>query len=75
MTGLERERAGNYFKILIILLDVFITKLFVRDPVVSLQVDDIEGLVELKGGPQCLEEQSELPELQIILTVLAVTLQ
>ena len=75
MTGLERERAGNYFKILIILLDVFITKLFLRDPVVSLQVDDIEGLVELKGGPQCLEEQSELPEFQIILTVLAVTLQ
>ena len=76
MTGLERERAEERgFKILIILLDVFITKLFLRDPVVSLQVDDIEGLVELKGGPQCLEEQSELPELQIILTVLAVTLQ
>ena len=40
-----------------ILLDVFVTKLFLGDPVVPLHVNDVEGLIELKSGPQCLEEQ------------------
>ena len=40
-----------------ILLDVFVTKLFLGDPVVPLHVNLVEGLIELKSGPECLEEQ------------------
>ena len=61
--------------IIIILLDVFVTKLFFRDPVISLHIDDVEGLVELKSCPQGLEKQSELSELQIIIAILAVALR
>ena len=61
--------------ILIILPDVFVTKLFFRDPVISLHIDDVEGLVKLKCCSQGLEKQSELPKLQIIIAILAITLQ
>ena len=42
---------------------------------ISLHIDDVEGLVKLKSCPQGLEKQSELSELQIIIAILAVTLQ
>ena len=76
MIGLRRVRGCQPQIILInkILLDVFVTKLFFGDPVISLYVDDVEGLVKLKSCPQGLEKQSELSELQIIITILAVTL-
>ena len=75
--GWPTARCHSYtliLTIIIILLDVFVTKLFFRDPVISLHIDDVEGLVKLKSCSQGLEKQSELSELQIIITILAVTL-
>ena len=41
---------------------------------VPLHVDNIEALVKLEGGPQGLQEQSQFPELQQVLSILALSL-
>ena len=56
------------------LLEVLIAELLFGDPVVSLHVDNIEALVKLEGGSQGLQEQSQFPELQQVLTILALSL-
>ena len=38
-------------------LDLLVTELLLGDPVVPLHVNLVEGLIELKSGPECLEEQ------------------
>ena len=48
--------------------------LLLGQPHVTLRVDGVKALVELKGGPECLQEKSQLPEFQKLLSVLALTL-
>ena len=57
------------------LLEIFVTELLLGQPRVSLRVDGVEALVELKGGPECLQEKSQLAEFQKLLSVLALTLE
>ena len=55
-------------------LEVLIAELLFGDPVVALHVDNIEALVKLEGSPQGLQEQSQFPELQQVLSILALSL-
>ena len=55
-------------------LEVLIAELLFGDPVVALHVDNIEALVKLEGVPQGLQEQSQFPELQQVLSILALSL-
>ena len=55
-------------------LEVLIAELLFGDPVVALHVDNIEALVKLEGSPQGLQEQSQFPELQQVLSILAFSL-
>merc|ERR1719346_328872 len=50
---------------------LFAAELLLRNPRVALHVDLVEALVELKGGPEGLQEEPELPELQELIAELA----
>ena len=56
------SQQSNYF---------FAAELLLRNPRVALHIDLVEALVELKGGPEGLQEESELPELQQLVAKLA----
>ena len=62
LTPSPLSQQTNYF---------FAAELLLRNPGVALHVDLVEALVELKGGPEGLQEEPELPELQELIAKLA----